>query len=201
MSDNPWPADVRDDSWCRLPIVDPETLTPGARAIYDDHADPTGWSHAGLRGPGGVRLHSPRLAELWGPVGKYLRDGTGLSSRVREVAILITAREHDSRFEWQQHERVGRKVGVPEETIEAIKHRLGVEGLDATDALVILLGRQVFGERTVDPDVFAAALEDFGAQQLIDLISIMGTYAATAAMLSLVDLQLPPDEEPLLPVP
>lgn len=201
MSDSPWPEDVDEDSWCRLPIVDPASLTEGARAIYDDHADPSGWSHAGLRGPGGVRLHSPRLAELWSGVGRYLRDETGLSRRVREVAILITAREHGSRFEWQQHERVARKVGVPTETIEAIKHRAPLDGLDETDALVIRVGRQVFGERSVDSDLFAAALAQFGPQQLIDLISIMGTYAATAAMLALVDIQLPPDEQPLLPLP
>lgn len=199
MSDNPWPADVHEDSWSRLPIVDRESLPDGARAIYDDHADPSGWSHAGLRGPGGIRLHSPRLAELWSGVGRYLRDETGLSRRVREVAILVTAREHDSRFEWQQHERVASKVGVPVATIDAIKHRAPLDGLDETDALVIRLGRQVFGDRSVDSDLFAAALAQFGAQQLIDLIAIMGTYAATAAMLALVDVQLPPGEEPLLP--
>jgi 4-carboxymuconolactone decarboxylase len=201
VSDNPWPADVYEDSGCRLPIVDRASLTDGARAIYDDHADPSGWSHAGLQGPGGIRLHSPRLAELWSGVGRYLRDETGLSKRVREVAILITAREHDSRFEWQQHERVAQKVGVPAETIDAIKHHGSLAGLDETDALVIRLGRQVFGDRSVDSDLFAAALARFGPQQLIDLISIMGTYAATAAMLALVDIQIPPDEEPLLPLP
>lgn len=201
MSDNPWPDDVCEESWSRLQFVDRASLPDGARAIYDDHADPAGWSHAGLRGPGGIRLHSPRLAELWSAVGRYLRDETGLSERVREVAILITAREHDSRFEWQQHERVGLRVGVPQETVDAIKHRRPLDGLDATDALVITLGRQVFGTHSVDSDIFAAALELFGPQQLIDLISIMGTYAATAAMLTLVDAQLSPDEEPLLPLP
>jgi 4-carboxymuconolactone decarboxylase len=201
VSDNPWPTDVHEDSGCRLPIVDRAGLTDGARAIYDDHADPSGWSHAGLRGPGGIRLHSPRLAELWSGVGRYLRDETGLSRRVREVAILITAREHDSTFEWQQHERVAREVGVPDETIDAIKHRTSLDGLDDTDALVILLGRQVFGEHAVDSELFAAAHSQFGPQQLIDLISIMGIYAATAAMLALVDVQIPPGEEPLLPRP
>jgi 4-carboxymuconolactone decarboxylase len=201
VSDNHWPEDIDEDSWCRLPLVERADLSDGARAIYDDHVDPTGWSHAGLRGPGGVRLHSPRLAELWSAVGRYLRDETGLSRRVREVAILVTAREYDSRFEWQQHERVAREVGVPAETIDAIKHRAPGDGLDKNDALVIRLGRQVFDQPTVDSEVFAAALAEFGSQQLIDLVSIMGTYAATAAMLALVDMQLPPGEDPLLPLP
>lgn len=199
MSDNHFPEDVHEESRCRLPIVDRDSLPDEARAIFDIHADPSGWSHAGLRGPGGVRLHSPRLAYLWHAVGRYLRDETGLSDRVREVAILITAREHDSRFEWQQHEKVAQHVGVPRETIEAIKYRRPVDGLAESDSIVIRLGRQALGDHVVESDVFASALDLFGAQKLIDLISIMGTYAATAAMLALVDMQLPPDEHPLLP--
>lgn len=200
MSDNRFPEDIYEESWCRLPLVDRERLPEEARAIFDLHADPDGWSHAGLRGPGGVRLHSPRLAYLWHAVGRYLRDETGLSERVREVAILITAREHDSRFEWQQHERVGKSVGVPFETIEAIKYGRPVDGLAESDAVVIRLGRQVFGDHRVESALFVSALGLFGARGLIDLISIMGTYSATAAMLTLVDMQLPPDEQPLLPI-
>lgn len=200
MSDNRMPEDVYQESWCRLPLVDPNSLPEEARAIFDIHADPTGWSHAGLRGPGGVRLHSPRLAQLWHAVGRYLRDETELSERVREVAILTTAREHDSQFEWQQHEKVAKGVGVPVETIEAIKLRRPVDGLTEDDALVIQLGRQVFGDHTVESALFASVLESFGARGLIDLISIMGTYSATAALLTLVDMQLPPGEDPLLPL-
>ncbi len=201
MSDNQFPSDVFPDSRCRLPLVDPESLPDEAREIYDIHADPSGWSHAGLRGPGGIRLHSPRLATLWHAVGRYLRDDTGLGERVREVAILITAREHDSRFEWQQHETVARRVGVPEETIEAIKQRRSTVGLDDTDSMVIRLGRAVFSDHAVSPELFQSALDLFGTQRLIDLVAIMGTYSATAAMLALVDIQLPPGEEALLPVP
>jgi 4-carboxymuconolactone decarboxylase len=201
MAGQSWPDDIHADSWCRLPLVRREDLPEAVRAIYDDRADPGGSSHAGLRGPGGVRLHSPRLAELSRAASDYLRNETGLSPRIREVAILVTAREFDSRFEWQQHERVGRRVGVPDATIEAIKHRRPVDGLDATDALVIRFGRELLRERRVSSDLFAEARRTFGEQKLVDLLSNMGAYAATAILLAAVDMQLPTDEEPLLPVP
>ena len=196
-----FPDDVYEESWCRLPLVRREDLPEGAKAIYDDHNNPAGGSHAGMRGPGGVRLHSPRLVELSRPAAHYLRHETGLSPRIREVAILTTAREFDSRFEWQQHERVGKREGVPPETIDVIKHRKPVDGLDETDALVIRVGRQLWQEHRLSPDLFAEALEVFGEQKLIDLIANMGAYSATAILLAAVDMQLPPDEEPLLPVP
>lgn len=201
MSKREFPADVHEESWCRLPLVKREDLPEEAKTIFDNHAIPGGDSHAGMRGPGGVRLHSPHLAIAASPGSYYLRHQTGLSAKIREIAILTSAREHDSRFEWQQHERVGLREGVSPETIDVIKHRKPVDGLDETEAVVIEFGRQLFQERKVAPELFARAREIFGEQKLIDLIANMGLYAATAAMLAAVDMQLPPDEEPLLPVP
>lgn len=193
------PDDVFQESRCRLPLVKREDLPPGAKQVFDDYSDPEGSSHAGLQGPGGVRLHSPRLAELWKPVSRYLRNETGLDPRIREVAILTTARHLDSQFEWQQHEPVARQVGVPDNTIEAIKSRQTVDGLNETDALVIRFARQVLEERRVTPELFATALRTFGEQKLVDLIANIGAYSATAILLAAVDMRLPPDEEPLLP--
>jgi len=201
MSTREFPSDVYEESWCRLPLVKREDLPDGAKEIFDDHQDPNGTSHAGLRGPGGVRLHSPHLAQLSRPAAHYLRHETGLDPKIREVAILTAAREFDSKFEWQQHERVGLRVGVSAGTIDVIKHRKPVDGLDATEALVIEVGRQLFREHRLSSALFAKARETFGEQKLIDLLANMGSYAATAILLAAVDIQVALDEEILLPVP
>ena len=201
MSNREFPGDIDAESRCRLPLVRREDLPDEAKQIFDNHNDPGGDTHAGMQGPGGVRLHSPRLSELSRSAARYLRHETGLSPRIREVAILTSAREHDSKFEWQQHERVGLREGVPPETIDAIKHRKPVDGLDETDALVIEVGRQLFREHKLSSALFARARETFGEQKLIDLLANMGSYAATAILLAAVDMQVPLDEEILLPVP
>ncbi|MDC0033086.1 carboxymuconolactone decarboxylase family protein [Alphaproteobacteria bacterium] len=201
MSRREFPSDVHTESLCRLPLVKREDLNDGAKGIFDDHNDPNGSSHAGMRGPGGVRLHSPRLAEFSRRAAQYLRHETGLNPRIREVAILVSAREHNSQFEWQQHERVGLREGVSPETIDVIKHRKPVDGLDGTEALIIEIGRQLFREHKLSSDLFAKARETFGEQKLIDLLANMGSYAATAMLLAAVDMQVPLNEEILLPVP
>ncbi len=201
MSKRTFPSDVDAESRCRLPLVKREDLSEGAKAIFDEYHDPNGDTHAGMQGPGGVRLHSPRLAELHRPEARYLRHQTGLSTRIREVSILTSAREHNSQFEWQQHERVGLREGVSPQTIDVIKHRKPVDGLDETEALVIEIGRQLFREHKLSSELFARARETFGEQKLIDLLANMGSYAATAILLAAVDMQVPLDEEILLPVP
>lgn len=200
MSKRAFPSDVEAESRCRLPLVNREQLSGAAKEIFDDHADPNGSSYAGLQGPGGVRLHSPRLAELHRGEAHYLRHETGLSPEIREIAILVAAREHNSKFEWQQHERVALRVGLSPKTIDVIKHRKPVDGLDETEAVVIEVGRQLFGEHRLSSELFARAREIFGEQKLIDLLANMGSYAATAILLAAVDMQVPLDEEIRLPV-
>ena len=52
------PADVDPESRCRLPLPEREELDAAARAVYDRLADPSGGTLRGLRGPGGITLHS-----------------------------------------------------------------------------------------------------------------------------------------------
>jgi len=84
-----------------------------------------------------------------------LRHEAGLGGRVRELAILTTARELDSQFEWAAREPEALREGITREIIEIIKHRLNTSGLEQTDAIIIELGREIFGARKVAPTTFA----------------------------------------------
>jgi 4-carboxymuconolactone decarboxylase len=195
MSQKPYPNDVDPESGFRLPLPKREDLSDAAKKLYDSLCDPKGKSLVGLKGPGGIRLHSPRLAEVSSPTNRYLRWEAGFSGRVRELAILVTAREHDSQFEWVAHVDEAMREGLPKEIVEVVKHRKPVAGLPETDAVIIEFGRELFGARRVEPETFARALAIFGRQGLVDLVSLMGQYAATAALLTAFDIQLHPGKE------
>jgi 4-carboxymuconolactone decarboxylase len=192
--------DIDPDSRCRLPFVDRNALDPETQAMFDSHQHGGGHTLRGLRGPGGIKLHSPALAKHAGPVGRYLRVDAGFTGRVREVAILITARCCDSQFEWAAHEPEAIKQGVPRATIEAIRLGEPVGALDPTDALIVTLGREAFQRRKVTAETYRRALETFGARGLVDLVSLMGNYAGTAVMLTVFDMQLDDGVDPPLPV-
>ena len=193
--------DIDPQSGCRLPLPSREDLDEAGRRIYDSLADPTGGTLRGLRGPGGILLHSPQLARYARALNRYLRYEAGLGGRVRELAILITARELESQFEWAAHEPEALREGVSRDIIETIKHRLVTDGLDAADAIVIELGREIFGARKVASRTFARALKHFGPRALVDLVALMGNYAGTTALLTAFDMQMDTDQPPLLPQP
>jgi 4-carboxymuconolactone decarboxylase len=184
------PPDIDPESRCRLPLVKREDLDEDGRKLFDSHTDPKGGTIRGLKGPGGIGLHSPTLSRLTRPVGRYLRFEAPESPRIRETAILITARECDSRFEWAAHEPEALSVGVPQEVIDVIKHKKPTTGLDETDQIVIELGREAIGKRKVSSQTFARALKRFGRKGLVDLVALMGNYASTSILLTVFDMQL-----------
>ena len=147
-----------------------KTRRAEGQRIYDDLADPKSGTIRGLRGPGGILLHSPELSRRTRPLNRYLRHEAGLGARVRELAILTTARELDSQFEWAAHEPEAIGEGISREIIEVIKHRRDTSDLDAADAIVIELGREIFGARKVTSETFAQALQQFGRRSLVDLV-------------------------------
>jgi 4-carboxymuconolactone decarboxylase len=190
------PDDIDPESGCRLPLPRRDELSPEGQAIFDRLTSADGRNLRGLRGPGGIQLHSPELSQRARPVNHYLRFEAGLGGRVRELAILVTARELGSQFEWAAHEAEALREGVSPELVDIVRHRRGTEGLDRDDAAVIALGREMFADRRVSSATFARALAQFGRRQLVDLVALMGNYAATAALLTAFDMQLDPGVAP-----
>jgi 4-carboxymuconolactone decarboxylase len=194
------PADIDPESGCRLPLPKREELDADAQRVYDSLADPGSGSLRGLKGPGGIMLHSPALARYTRPLNHHLRHEAGLGGRVRELAILVTARALDSQFEWCAHEAEALRQGISPEIIDIVKYRRDTTALDEPDRVVIELGREIFTAKKVMPGTFARALSQFGRRALVDLVALMGNYAGTAALLTAFDMQLDPGQPALLPV-
>jgi len=194
----PTPSDIDPQSGFRLPLPKREDLDEIGKRTYDRTLT-SGKSIVGLRGPAGIALYSTKTAELRNAFGEYLRFEV-FDPKVREVAILAVAREMDSQFEWAAHEPQALKDGVPQEVIDVVKYRKSTAGLDETYAAIIELGRQTFGDHKVSSECFARVKKLFPPQKLVELVMLMGNYAATAALLAAFDMQVP-DGKPLLPVP
>ena len=191
--------DVFPDSGFRLPLPKRDELDVQGKKFYDEIASQDGRNIAGLRGPMGIRLYSPKVGELQRELNQYLRFEAGLSGPVRELAILVSARETDNQFEWAAHEPVARKEGLSDATIEAVKNRKSTTGLADEQALIIQLGREIFEGKKVTRETFTRAVNTFGKQGLVNLVSLMGSYASTAALLKTFDMQLPAGVTPPLP--
>jgi 4-carboxymuconolactone decarboxylase len=190
-------ADIDPQSGCRIRLVRREDLDTNGQKLFDHYTSSA--MLRGLRGPAGIWLHSPKLAELYQPLDTYLRHGSGLSEPVREVCILAIARECDNAFEWAAHEPEALRVGVPQQVVDAIKVRESSVDIESPFGTVVELIREAFTARTVSTTTYDSAVSLFGVRLLIDLVSLAGMYANTAALLTVFDMQLDAGESHLLP--
>jgi 4-carboxymuconolactone decarboxylase len=197
------PKDVYPDSGFRLPLPKRENLDDAGKKAFDMVVNPNTRTLAGLQGPLGIQMYSPQVAVLEHEINDYLRYQAGFDGRVRELAILITAREENSQFEWAIHERVALKEGLDKKIIDVVKYRQSNAGLPEREAVVIQLGREMLGRKNVSSETFARALKQFSPRGLVDLVSLMGNYSSKAALLRAFDATdtQPPNPQFLMPLP
>ena len=152
-------------------------------------------------GPGAIRLYSPPVAESMTAVNDYLRRKAGLEPRLVELAILVTAREMDCAYVWTAHEPAAQKAGLPQATIDAVKFRKPLTTLGEKEAVIVQLGRDSVGKHKVGADTFARAVKLFGNQGVVNIVSLIGDYAATTILLNVADQHVRPTDKSLLPLP
>jgi 4-carboxymuconolactone decarboxylase len=191
------PPDINPTSFSRLPPQDRAALDEEGKKIWDYVGGARGMPPTG---PAPVSMYSPGAAKPIHELNQYLRT-TVVGPRYFELSALVAAREFDQQYEWSGHEPAGRRAGLDQAVIDAVKLNRDVTGLPEKDATVIRLGRALFREHKVAPALWAKTVELFGRQGAVEITTIMGDYAMAGVMLTAVDQQLPPGRESLLPVP
>ena len=79
------PSDIDPQSGFRLPLPRREDLDEAGKRTYDRASTP-GASVAGLQGPAGIQLYSPRTTAHLEAINRYLRSEAGIPPRIREIA-------------------------------------------------------------------------------------------------------------------
>jgi 4-carboxymuconolactone decarboxylase len=146
-----------------------------------------------LVGPFGLMLQAPHLGGPLEALGAAVRFETGLTERVREVAILAVAVATDSGFEVWAHERVGRLAGLSEAELAGIRQgTFGAgDGVDPTEAMAHDLAVRLAERRPLDDEVYAAAVARLGEHGLLELVVLVGYYALLAQLMDVFGVEAP----------
>lgn len=130
-----------------------------------------------------------------------VRFEAGVGRALSELSILVVARAHDQPYEWSLHELEAVAVGLDLEAIEAVKHRRALTGLGEEETVIIQMGRELFDAHALSAETYAHAVRLFGQTGLVDVVSLMGNYVATAVRLTAFNQHLPPGWRQFLPLP
>ena len=201
------PPDVHEDSWARLPTVERGTLDAEGRRVFDVIVNPDSRYADGLRGPIGMWMYSPPMAEHLFPASTYLRYGAdgARDQRLTELAILTAARALDSQYEWSAHEGLGRTAGLEDEIIDFLRHDrpladgAGLPGFGEVERTIVAAVREMIRAPRLGRETFEAAQRLLGNQGIVDLVGLIGHYTLVNYTLKAFDVQRPPGSRLLLP--
>ena len=179
----------------RIPFPSPETMTPEQRQVYDAVvAGPRGV----VVGPLRAALHNPELAERWQRLGECLRFNITVPARLRELAILVTARRWNSQLEWLIHEEAARKAGLAASVIAAIHSGEAPVFEDADEADVYEFARELQQRGQVAEPLYRRVADKWQALGVVELTALIGYYTMVSMTLNAHEIPLPEGREPPL---
>jgi len=137
-----------------------------------------------LNGPFLGWIHSPELADDAQRLGAFCRYKTGLSLRLSELAILVTAARWQSQGEWFIHYPIALGAGLPPAVADAVQRGERPAFDDADDALIYEFASELYETKRVSDETYEAAVKRFGHVLVVNLVGLLGYYALVAMTLN-----------------
>jgi alkylhydroperoxidase family enzyme len=167
----------------RLKQVSLEQASPEVRKIYQDFfgdRDPVAQPGTATGTPGDYwttfALVPDLLLQARNSLMALLAPGRALDARFRELAIVRTGIVGDSRFEYSQHLKVSRMVGVPEEKLQAIKGWATSDRFEPAERAVMAATDELVGRNLVEDATFAELKVYFTDAQILELFYVIGLW-------------------------
>jgi len=179
----------------RFPKLTPEQLTPAQREVA---AEITAGPRGEVRGPFIALLHNPELASKLQKLGEHLRWKGKLPPKLKELAVLITARRWTCQHEWVMHSKLALEGGLAKEIVEAIAANREPRNLGEEEKPVYDFCREVHATGRAGDAAFAAIEKRYGLDGALELIALNGYYTLMAMVLNNAGLPLPGNVEPPL---
>ncbi len=143
----------------------------------------------------------PALLAAWTEFANSIRHDSKTPRAMRELMILRTAQLTRSEYEWAQHLKMARKMGVREAQIAALADWRASSEFDARERAALLLTEAVQAIGVSD-EVHAEVKKHFSDAEFVELTFTAAFYAMVSRMLDALRVELDPgarDYSPRLP--
>ena len=176
----------------RLPMPDAAKMDAqqreAAQALIDG-------PRKGVYGPFLPLLRSPQLLDRVARLGEYLRFGTVLDARVRELAICAAARHVSNQFEWRMHAPLALAAGVAASAIEALHAGARPKELRADEDIALDFAQEMLRTHGVSDPTYRAAVTQFGEQGVVELATLVGYFVMVSWLMNVARTPAQPDAQ------
>jgi len=172
-----------------------DQLTPEQKTLVEHlYAGERG----GMAGPFNVLLRSPEMGDLAQKLGAQLRFHSAVPAKLRELAIIMTARAWTAQFEWYAHSRSALQAGISKATVDAIAAGKRPASLPPDEEVVYNFCDELIHSKQVSDRAFNAARDKFGERGVVDLTGLVGYYHLVSMLLNIDRYPLPDNAKPEL---
>ena len=180
-----------------MPRITPLTSKSDLPAEHHATADAVVKVFGRIGGPFSVLLHSPALAGKVLPLVPFIRDECIIEPKLRFVAILAAAREHEAAYVWAAQVAQARKAGIREELISLLRGKGDAGKLPAEERDIVNYARQLILRHRVDQATFDALRKRHGEQWLVELTVVVGYFGFVSGIANAFEVAAPADGDKL----
>jgi len=153
------------------------------------------------RGTGGsfnINVRDPDGGQLLFDMGDRVRFHMAVPDKLKELAIIITARYWGAQFEWLAHHRAAVQAGFSEEKVKAIAEGRRPAGMSPDEEAVYNFITELYKTRQASDATFAAVKNVAGERGVVDLIVSAGYYQAVSMLMNADRLPVGANQQPEL---
>jgi alkylhydroperoxidase family enzyme len=145
-------------------------------------------------------VNSPDAARAFSGLGQFIRFGSRLDPRLRELAILQVGWLARSPYEWSHHVKIGHDFGVTDDDIRALIDDTAGKPttLDAMGKAVLSAAREMTTGGAMSDATFATLRAALGNEQVVDLTITIAFYNAVVRVLATLQIDVEEDYMPHL---
>jgi 4-carboxymuconolactone decarboxylase len=177
----------------RVPPLEVDKLTPEQKRVYDQIAG----NRKTVRGPFPIMLRNWRLAEHANQFGIALRDHSTIGRNIFELAVITVCRAGKVQYAWSSHSVQAAEAGVAPEVIAAIRENKRPDFKDDKERTAYEVATEIMTTTELSQNSYDKAVQQFGLQGTVELISTIGYYAMIGIFLKSFGVPTPDGSTPL----
>jgi len=170
-----------------------EQMTPQQRKMTDIAV-----AQRGTGGSFNINVRDPDGGQLLFDMGDRVRFHMAVPDKLKELAIIITARYWGAQFEWLAHHRAAVQAGFSEDKVKAIAEGRRPVGMSADEEAVYNFITELYKTRQASDATFAAVKSVAGERGVVDLIVSAGYYQAVSMLMNTDRLPVGANQQPEL---
>jgi 4-carboxymuconolactone decarboxylase len=175
----------------RLAVVDETNLTEAQRDMLGSRANLNIYR---------TLAHHTDLYNRWSPLGQFLLNGSSISPRHREIAMLRMGWLCQSPYEWSQHARIAKaSAGMTDAEVHSIAEGANAAGWSDMDRAVIRMADDLRYDAMISDATWAELRKGYSDNQVMELLFTSAQYQLVSMALNTLGIQVEPTAVDFIP--